>query len=157
MLPGMEPDEFAAAFEDAFRSTYLGAVRRIDDGREKLAAETTSLLGHLAQAGPLTIGEIAEHLGRAPSTVSVKVAQLEDRGLLARQDDDGDGRRRFVWLTPLGRDALAEAHQVLDHDAIIRAATTLDPDERAQLARLLDRLVAGLRPNPTTTPRGDRP
>lgn len=140
----MDPSVFADRFESAYQAVYRAAVRRVQDGRERLSAETVTLLGHLAEAGPSTIGELAGHFGRAASTMSAKVAQLEDRGLLARQDDDADGRRRYVWLTPLGRDELAMARRVLAHDALAAAAEALDPGERDALVALLDRLCCAL-------------
>src|SRR5512134_2542796 len=81
----MNPDDFARQFGALYRELYRLAVRRVEDGREVLAAETTALLLHLSQTGPATLSELTMHLDRAPSTLSVKVAELESRGLLSRQ------------------------------------------------------------------------
>ena len=59
----MDDAEFAARFETMFRETYLRAVRRVSDKRERLTPETIALLDHLAMSGPLTPGELAKHLG----------------------------------------------------------------------------------------------
>ena len=57
---------------------------------------------HLTQAGPLTVGELADHLDRARSVVSELVSQLEANGLAAREDDPADRRRTLVWLSEAG-------------------------------------------------------
>jgi len=44
----MTDAEFAAAFEDLFRGTYVRAARRVRDKRERLTPETVACLDHLA-------------------------------------------------------------------------------------------------------------
>lgn len=143
----MHLDAFATRFDALYRALYQRAVHRLADGREKLAPETAVLLQHLAQSGPLTLGEAAAHLKRAPSTLSAKFSQLEAQGLLARQSDTEDGRRSFVWLTPLGRARLQESQQVLDTAQLGAAARRLSDAERAELLQHLQRLLDAL-PHP---------
>lgn len=143
-MHGMDADTFAERLAHAYREIYRHAVRRVDDGRDALAGETTALLLHLAQAGPSTLTELARHFGRALSTLSVKVDGLEADGLLARQRDDDDARRLFVWLTPLGRRRLLDALEVLDIARLARAAARIDPTRRRALLDGLDALLAAL-------------
>lgn len=140
----MDEQAFAREFGALYRELYRVAVRRVDDGRERLSAETTTLLLHLAQAGPMSLSEMAQHFGRALSTLSVKVAALEAQGLLTRQRDDGDGRRAEIWLSPAGRAALDEALGVLDTPRLTQAAARLDAGLRAQLLQALQALVAAV-------------
>jgi len=91
-------DAFAAELEDLFRATYRAAVRRVRDKRERLSPETVALLDHLAAAGPLTAGELARHVDRAPSTLTEMVDHLVDKGLLTRDRDPADARRSLIWL-----------------------------------------------------------
>lgn len=147
----MDPEDFAREFITLYRELYRLAVRRVDDGREVMATETTALLLHLSQTGPLTLSELAQHLERAPSTLSVKVSELESQGLLARQRDEADARRALIWLSPEGRRALLEALEVLDADALTAAATALEPAGRLQLLDGLRALVAGI-PTQRRTP-----
>ena len=74
----MDAMDFARRFGQLYREVYLRAVRRVDDGRERLSPETTALLLHLSQAGPSTLTELARHLHRSASTLSAKVSALED-------------------------------------------------------------------------------
>lgn len=149
----MDPMDFARRFGLLYREVYVRAVRRIDDGRERLSPETTALLLHLAQAGPSTLTELARHLHRSASTLSVKIGALEDSGLLARQRDADDGRSSLIWLAPAGRDALLQALEVLDAPRIAAAAATLDEPQRRQIVEMLQQLVHAI-PAPTP-PDGD--
>lgn len=106
---------------------------------------------HLAQAGPLTLSELAQHLGRALSTLSAKVGELEGQRLLARQRDEHDARRALIWLTPLGRQTLLDALDVLDAPRIAGAAARLDPARRVRLVEDLEALLGAIPP-----PNGER-
>lgn len=145
----MESQRFAQAFGRSYRELYRVAVRHVEDGRGRPSPETTALLMHLAQAGPMTLSEMGHHFGRALSTLSVKVTALETEGLLTRQRDDGDGRRALIWLSPTGRAALAEALEVLDTARLALAAEHLSAAQRGHLIEGLQALIAALSsPNP---------
>jgi len=136
---------FAAEFEDLFRATYRVAVRRVRDKRERLSPETVALLDHLAAAGPLTAGELARHVDRAPSTLSEMVEHLVDKALLARDRDPTDARRSLIWLTDAGQAALIEARNVLDLDVLARAAAELTPEQQQALIDHFRAFVAQLK------------
>ena len=141
----MTDAEFAATFEDLFRSTYLRAVRRVRDKRDRLTPETVAFLDHLAMSGPLTPGELARHLDRAPSTLSEMIEHLLSKGLLERDRDPADARRSLIWLSGPGRTALVEARQVLDPDILARAAAGLSESDRAAFLRAFQTFVSALR------------
>lgn len=139
----MQADDFAQQFGQLYRELYRLAVRRISGG-ERLSPETTALLLHLAQFGPMTLTELSRHFHRAASTLSAKVADLQAQGLLARQRDDQDGRRALIWLSPNGRQQLLQALEVLDSGAVAAAAERMDAAERQRLLAGLRALVDGL-------------
>jgi DNA-binding MarR family transcriptional regulator len=143
----MDAPDFAQQFGQLYRELYRLAVRPVADGREPLSAETTALLMHLAQTGPMSLSELALHFGRALSTLSVKLAALEGDGLLARQRDDGDARRALIWLSPAGHQALQEALDVLDTHRLAAAAATLGAAQRQQLLDGMRALLAALPPH----------
>lgn len=140
----MNDAEFAQRFEAMFRETYLRAVRRVSDKRERLTPETIALLDHLAMSGPLTPGELAKHLNRAPSTLTEMLDHLFAQELLERDRDPADGRKSLIWLSDLGQTALAEARQVLDTAIVARAAEALTPSERAEFFSTFQRLVMAM-------------
>jgi DNA-binding MarR family transcriptional regulator len=138
----MDTQQFAQAFDELYRK----AVRRVDDGRERLSNETVALLMHLAQAGPMSLSEMAQHFGRALSTLSAKVASLEADGLLSRQRDGDDARRALIWLSAAGRQALHDARQVLDTQQLRNGAARLTTAQRQELIDGLQALNAALPP-----------
>jgi DNA-binding MarR family transcriptional regulator len=140
----MDTQAFATHFGQLYRELYQRAVRRINDPRDAPSAETTALLLHLAQAGPMTLSELSRHFDRALSTLSVKVSALEDQGLLTRQRDEGDARRALIWLNPTGRERLLEALEVLDTTLLATAAHSLSAEQRSALLAGLQSLIAAL-------------
>ena len=140
----MDSQDFAREFGALYRELYRLAVRRVDDGREVLSAETTALLLHLSQTGPQTLSELTQHLDRSPSTLSAKVTELESQGLLARQRDEDDARRALIWMSPQGRAALLEALEVLDASVLANAADRIEPRQHDQLLTGLRAFIAAL-------------
>jgi DNA-binding MarR family transcriptional regulator len=65
-----------------------------------LAPRHLSLLAYLQYEGSLTVGELADRLEIAPTTVSLMVGNLSRRGVLARREDERDRRRRIVTIEP---------------------------------------------------------
>jgi DNA-binding MarR family transcriptional regulator len=65
-----------------------------------LAPRHLALLAYLQYDGPLTVGELADRLEVAPTTVSLMVADLSRHGILTRDEDDTDRRRRIVAIAP---------------------------------------------------------
>lgn len=127
----------AERFAELFRAVYLTFHRR-DGPRALLPGASRGVLEHLAMAGPLTVGEAAEHLNRAQSVVSDIVSHLERQGLLERERDPADRRRTLIWLTPTGHEALRRDREVLGVDLIARAMARMPAAEA-------DALVTGLR------------
>lgn len=123
----------ADEFNALFRAVYLAFHRR-DGPRSELSGASRATLHHLSLAGPLTIGEAAQHLDRAQSVVSEIVSQLERNGLVAREPDPADRRRVLVWLTDEGRRRLVADGEVLSTDLLEHALATLSPDQQSALS-----------------------
>ena len=91
------------------------------------------MLRHLAAAGPLTLGGLAEHLEMARATATEVVDRLEAKGLVERRRDRGDQRRVHVSVTESGRDQIPVlAEQDLD-DLFRRVVAALTPETRSAL------------------------
>jgi len=65
-----------------------------------LAPRHLALLAYLQYEGPLTVSELADRLEVAPTTVSLMVGDLSRSGILTREEDDADRRRRIVAIAP---------------------------------------------------------
>ncbi|HEX3964384.1 MAG TPA: MarR family transcriptional regulator [Trebonia sp.] len=66
-------------------------------------------------AGPMSLGALAEAVGVDAPYATLIVDNLEERGLVARQPDPADRRRKLVTLTPEGSKAIGKLQQI-EHD-----------------------------------------
>lgn len=125
--------------------TLLHTLRR--EAVERFGATVATpgqqrLLRALHRAGtPRRLGELAQALDVAPRSVTAKVDQAEADGQVRRVPDPDDRRATLVELTPAGRDVLLQVSEQRSRGAAERLAR-LTSDERAELLRLLRRLVA---------------
>jgi DNA-binding MarR family transcriptional regulator len=87
--------------------------------------------------------DLAAAMHVAPPTLSRMLRSMEDAGLVERRDDEADQRLTRVHLTAAGR-ALAEQARAALADHVPVAIAALTPEERVELARLLDKLSASI-------------
>lgn len=151
----MHMDDAATAFCELFPALYLRFRRRGARG-ERWTPQTDAVLRHLTLSGPLTVGEMARHLGRAQSVVSEIVDGLVRKGLLERLRDARDRRRVLVWLTDAAREALARRDEVLDRERVADAMRALPIARRRELVASLRALVDAPSPSPSTDRRPGR-
>lgn len=91
----------------------------------------------------LAAGQISEALVQTTGGTTKTIRRLEDRGLVARVADPGDGRRALIELTADGVGATVDAlHLVLD--AFDLEIGDLDEAQRVELGLGLVRLSAEL-------------
>jgi DNA-binding MarR family transcriptional regulator len=110
------------------------------------------MLSHLAASEGQSQQALSIALGIHRSAVVALVDDLEQRGLAERRRDPADRRAYTLYLTPSGRDLLADLKRIAEKaEAELLAA--LDTSERSQLISLLQRvaasqgLAAGVHPN----------
>ena len=79
-----------------------------------------------------------------PSGITRAVMRLEQRGLIAREQDPTDGRAFFAVLTRAGLEALRSAQRV--HHATVRELYTgrLSRQELGRLAELFEKALPGV-------------
>jgi DNA-binding MarR family transcriptional regulator len=97
-------------------------------------------LGH---DGPLTMGDLARRVSVTEKTITGIVDRLERDGHLARERVQGDRRVVLVRLTPAGAAIYRRIDGDID-DGVARLLALLAPEERAALARIVEKLAAGL-------------
>src|SRR5215213_11293935 len=110
------------------------------------------MLSHLAASEGQSQQALSVALGIHRSAVVALVDELEQRGLAERRRDPADRRAYTLYLTPAGRDLLADLKRIAaEHETEL--LTALDASERSQLISLLQRvaesqgLTAGVHPN----------
>jgi DNA-binding MarR family transcriptional regulator len=97
-------------------------------------------LGH---DGALTMGELARRVAITEKTITGIVDRLERDGHLVRARDAEDRRVVHVKLTPAG-DALFRRIDDEIEDGVARLLGLLEPEERASLARIVEKLASKL-------------
>ena len=119
--------------------------------RRDLHPRHFGMLSHLAANEGQSQQALSRALGIHRSAVVALVDDLEHRGLAERRRDPDDRRAYTLYLTPQGRQLLAELQRVAEeHEAEL--LTALDASERSQLISLLQRvaesqgLTAGVHP-----------
>lgn len=96
--------------DDARLAVAIGRInRRIRSDGDGLTLGQLSALSTIARRGPIRPGDIARAERLAPPSVTRLVADLERRGLVAREQDAADRRAFFVTATPDGEAAVLRA------------------------------------------------
>jgi len=104
-------------------------------------------LAALEEFGPLSQVDIGRRLGLDRNDVNGILTRLDSRGRVDRRPDPADRRRNIVTLTDAGHRYL----NALQHKADAVQAELLaglDTTEQRQLQALLDKVLAGHRPQP---------
>ena len=94
----------------------------------------------VAKRGPVSQRAISDHLGLDASDVVGVLDTLETAGMVERRRDPDDRRRHAVVLTEAGEQA-SRRLSVLRSQVEARVFAGLEPDERRQLAELIDRAL----------------
>lgn len=132
----MERDAVKQVMELYPRLYFACHTRHVRDPKTQrlLSAHQASILDHLDEREPLTLLDLAHHMGVTPSTMSLHIERLVRQGYVSRVRATEDGRRLQLLLTAAGV-RVREAKSVLDPARV-----------RALLARLsLDQQEAGIR------------
>lgn len=107
---------------------------RDPEGGGELSAHQASVLSHLDSVDPTMVGELAEHMGVTPSTMSLTLKRLEDAGYVTRARDPSDRRVMNVRLTEAG-ERMRDAQTVLEPELVARMLQQLDPSRREAALR----------------------
>lgn len=123
----------------------LDAQLQADSGMTLYEYVVLSALSEVGKDG-LRVTQLAEVTSAAPSRLSQVVQRLEQRELLVRRPDPGDGRATRVHLLPAGRKVLEAAAP--GHVAAVRRLVfdQLTPAQVRQLRSIAFRIASTLVP-----------
>ncbi len=125
------------------REAVMGHFRPIL-GRHGVTDQQWRVLRALDAADrPLSVGELADHACLLGPSVSRMLRGMEDRGWIARGQDDTDARRAVITLGADGR-ALMAAIGPASERAYRHIESVLGPSELDSLLARLDELTAAL-------------
>lgn len=142
----LDPESAEARIGLAWRELRRGGAAQAM--RERLYADLlepaqVDALDIVVASGDCRMAELATGLRVDRSTATRMVDRLVAAGLVARRADRGDGRGVRVVPTERGR-RLHEKISIRRRAMLLSVLEDFDEHERAQLADLLERLVAGL-------------
>lgn len=123
---------------------FAAGTRRLNQALRplELRARSYSVLSTACEEQPLTQRELATLLELDPSQVVALVDELEARGLVTRETDERDRRRRLVRASAEGREVHRRAAG-LAAASEQEALASLSAGERETLRALLRTLVFG--------------
>jgi DNA-binding MarR family transcriptional regulator len=144
--PGGDVDAIERALEMLFRLNASRKVhaRQVAAAGVRISPPGLTLLRRIQEEGPLSLGELARRTEMDPAATGRQIRQLEEAGFVRRGPSADDGRVTEVRVTPRGRDARRRIGEVIGSHMEGVIAAWSAPD-RAELARLLTRLVDDLR------------
>lgn len=122
--------------------TYLRSENWRQAENERLTPTQSQIVVHLMQRGPARITALADELGVTQPTASDAAAALIRKGHVERRQDPADARASLLHPTRSGR-RIAEKMAVWP-DALLAAADTLAPLERAVFLKALTKMIRSL-------------
>ena len=128
-----EPDLVARILEYYPRIYFACHTRHVIDldTGVTLTANQASILDHLDLQEPITLLELATHMGVTPSTMSITLGRLAQLGYVEKVKDPRDKRK--VGLTLSGAGAkIKNSKSVLDPDRVARLLAHLNESEQGQ-------------------------
>ena len=135
--------------------TYRQMMRRMAAETGYNGAQFEVLRQLAVSGGHSTVSVLARDLAVDPAAITRLVAELTGLGLVSREQDPRDGRRRPVVLTTDGRRRMGAIHESLHR---YETALTLDMDARDldTAMRVLSSMRAAVDALPARRPRSDR-
>ena len=128
-------ERFLAVAEFLNRQTHLHRL----DAWEELGMTIPQLrtLVLLERMGPMRMGSISTHLGRALSATTTVVDRLVEKGFVGRSSDPDDRRVVLCELTDSGRSTIDRFWRI-GTDRIEMIVEVLDPEQMAAVVRGLE-------------------
>jgi DNA-binding MarR family transcriptional regulator len=109
--------------------------------RRLLSAHQAGILDHLDTLDPTTLGELAQHMGVTPATMSIAIDRLVRAGYVTRARSAADRRRAELRLTNAGQ-RIKSASSVLEPERAKTLLERIPASERAAALAGLVRLAA---------------
>jgi DNA-binding MarR family transcriptional regulator len=136
----LRPD-VAQVFRDYPRIYFACHRRHVRDPRTgtQVSARQVSILDHLDADTPTILGDLADHLGVTPATMSIAIGQLVDRGYVTRVLDPVDRRKVQLRLTDAGV-RICAANSVLEPSLVADMLDQLSVRDRKAALRGLELL-----------------
>lgn len=136
-------DRDVRALLDAYPRIYFAChTRHVRDPATgaDVSAHQASILDHLDEVDPMSMTDLAGHMGVTVATMSLAIDRLERRRYVRRDRDPRDGRRVLLRITPAGV-RLRDANSVLDPVRVEQVLAHLSPADRERALKGLQLLA----------------
>jgi DNA-binding MarR family transcriptional regulator len=139
-----EEDQLKIARRIRRSVTQLARRLRAERPAHAISLSKLSVLGRLSRNGPLTATDLAEQERIQPQSLTRLLANLEQRALVARRQDQSDRRQVIIEITSKGSELLIEDARPQAAWLAQAMSTVLSPVEQELLrlaAQLMQRLT----------------
>jgi DNA-binding MarR family transcriptional regulator len=145
----MSKDPDAGDVAAALRVSIGLLLRRLRQvpAEGELTLPESSALARLDRGGPTSATALARREQISPQSMGATLSTLEERGLVERRPDPGDGRRAVISLTRAGLQALRDKRNARTQQMARALSAGFTPSELSQLmaaAPLLERLAQSI-------------
>jgi DNA-binding MarR family transcriptional regulator len=142
--PGKSPVNTIAMLGQAYSVLGFRIVEGVVGAGHPIKPRYSAVFGQFDPGAPPTrrAADLARGAGMSPQAMGELLDEMESLGYLRRDADPSDRRAKLISMTPLGVEALQAGGQAiggLEGDI----ARMLGDDGRAELRRLLEKLIAG--------------
>ena len=120
--------EVQRLYPQIYLACHLDHVRA-GSTRWNLSSHDASVLAHLDVSRGVSPRALGSHLGVVPSTLSATIARLRRLGYISSPADPADKRKRQIFLTARGAEAMAGT-SVLEGGRVRQMLERLSPSER---------------------------
>jgi DNA-binding MarR family transcriptional regulator len=131
--------QLLAAYPRIYFACHTRHVKDPATGAD-VSAHQASILDHLDEVDPVSMTDLAGHMGVTVATMSLAIDRLEGRRYVRRDRDPQDGRRVLLRITPAGVH-LREAKSVLDPVRVEQVLAHLSPADREAALKGLELLA----------------
>ena len=128
----MDTNEEVDRLMDFYPRIYFACHTRhlVDpESNEKLTSNQLSVLDHLDMEEPVSLYELATHMGVTPSTMSITIKRLEKGKYVERKKSKMDTRKVEILLTANGV-RIKKSKSVLDAERVRAMLNRLSKKER---------------------------
>jgi DNA-binding MarR family transcriptional regulator len=115
-------------YPQIYFACHVDHVRKASTAAQ-LSSHDSGILAHLSETAPVSPGQLARHVGVAPSTFSPQIDRLVALGYVHRTRSGRDRRAAELRLTRSGAEAMAGT-SVLDARRVDKVLARLSSTER---------------------------
>ncbi len=138
--------QLGRAHHHIMREVEGSVTREVDAELSGSQARTLHFIAYRSEEGVVCQRDIEEAFDLKPSSVSLLLRNMEQRGLILRQSVEGDGRLKSVHLTPEAKELSQRLVDTLvGMETVVSRGVT--PEEREVFLAVIEKIHINLKAN----------